>query len=153
MRMTTNQPGLAPGWLRVSNRVLPRKATAMSSFPSHRRLPALVVAAMLALAACGSDGDTASSPGDGDQAATGDGGVVIERFMFMPEDIEVSAGTTVSWNNRDSAAHTVEDSGGLFPESERIEQGGEFSFTYEEPGEYPYICGIHTYMTGTVTVS
>ncbi|HWH35405.1 MAG TPA: cupredoxin family copper-binding protein [Acidimicrobiales bacterium] len=114
------------------------------------------MAAALVLAACGGDdGDTESGAGEGagDQAASGGDEVVIERFMFMPEDIEVSAGTTVTWTNRDSAAHTVQDSGDLFPESEDIDQGGEFSFTYDQPGEYPYICGIHTYMTGTVTVS
>ncbi|MBW3548634.1 MAG: cupredoxin domain-containing protein, partial [Actinobacteria bacterium] len=60
---------------------------------------------------------------------------------------------TVTWTNQDSAAHTVKDSGDLFPESDELAQGDTFEFTYDTPGEYPYICGIHEYMKGTVTVS
>ncbi|HVL03445.1 MAG TPA: plastocyanin/azurin family copper-binding protein, partial [Acidimicrobiales bacterium] len=74
-------------------------------------------------------------------------------FTFMPKSIDVAAGTTVTWTNQDSAAHSIEDDGGLFPESESFAEGEEFSFTYEAPGEYPYICGIHTYMTGSVKVT
>lgn len=106
----------------------------------------------LTLGACGDDGgDTGSPEASGGEAAGG--GVVIDRFAFAPEEIEVAAGTTVTWTNEDSAAHTVEDVGGLFAESESLAEGDEFSFRYPDPGEYPYICGIHTYMTGTVRVT
>jgi plastocyanin len=111
-----------------------------------------VLAGVLALGACGGDDATEpASPGGDDAGAAG--AVVIESFSFMPENIEVAAGTAVTWTNKDSAAHSIEDEGGLFPESEEIPEGGEFSFTYETPGEYPYICGIHPYMTATVTVT
>jgi len=111
-----------------------------------------VLLGVLAVGACGGDdaAEPASTRGDDAGAA---GAVVIERFSFMPEDVEVPAGTTVTWTNQDSATHSVEDEGGLFPESEEIPQGEEFSFTYDTPGEYPYICGIHPYMTATVTVT
>ncbi len=111
-----------------------------------------VLAGVLTLAACGGGGDDTGSAGDG-AAAAGAGEVIIEGFSFMPENIEVAAGTAVTWTNKDSAAHSIEDEGGLFPESEEIPQGEEFSFTYDTPGEYPYICGIHPYMTATVTVT
>ncbi len=111
-----------------------------------------VLLGVLALGACGGD-DAAEPASTGGDDAGAAGAVVIERFAFMPEDIEVAAGTAVTWANKDSAAHSIEDQGGLFPESEEIPQGEEFSFTYDTPGEYPYICGIHPYMTATVTVT
>ncbi|CAN5774638.1 cupredoxin family copper-binding protein [soil metagenome] len=107
---------------------------------------------VLTLGACGGGGNDAESGGE-DSGPPAAGEVVIERFSFMPEDGEGPAGTTGTWTNQDSAAHSVEDEGGLFPESEGIPQGEEFSFTYDTPGEYPYICGIHPYMTATVTVT
>ena len=121
---------------------------------SRRHLMASVVMAAAILGACGGgeDGGDAGSADAGGGEATG-GEVVIDRFTFMPEAAEVAAGTTVTWTNEDSAAHTVEDQGGLFAESESLAEGDEFSFRYDDPGEYPYICGIHTYMTGTVRVT
>lgn len=120
---------------------------------SHRRRPAIVLlSGILLLGACGG-GDDAGPASSAGEDAGGGAEVVIERFTFMPENLEVATGTEVTWTNKDSAAHTVKDEGGLFPESEDISEGGEFSFTYETPGEYPYICGIHPYMTATVTVT
>lgn len=124
----------------------------MASPPCRRRLAAGVMMAAVLLGGCGEDGgDTGSGDASGSEA-TG-GAVVMDDLAFVPEDIEVAAGTTVTWSNEDSAAHTVEDEGGLFAESESLAQGEEFSFRYEAPGEYPYICGIHPFMTGTVRVT
>jgi plastocyanin len=115
------------------------------------RLPVVLLAAGLTLGACGGDDEDAGPASPGGDGAAGE--VTIDNFTFMPESIEVTAGTAVTWTNKDSAAHSIEDEGGLFPESEEIAEGADFSFTYETPGEYPYICGIHPYMTATVTVT
>jgi plastocyanin len=123
-----------------------------SSLLRRWRLPAVLLTGILVLGACGG-GDESGPASSAGEDAGGGAEVVIERFTFMPENLEVATGTEVTWTNKDSAAHTVKDKGGLFPESEDIPEGGEFSFTYETPGEYPYICGIHPYMTATVTVT
>jgi plastocyanin len=114
------------------------------------RVPVILLASILTLAACGGGGDDTGSAGDG-AAAAGAGEVTIEGFNFVPETIEVPTGTAVTWTNKDTAAHTVVDEG-LF-ESEELDQGATFSFTFDTPGEYSYICGIHPYMTATVTVT
>jgi plastocyanin len=114
------------------------------------RVPVILLASILTLAACGGGGDDTGSAGDG-AAAAGAGEVIIEGFNFVPETIEVPTGTAVTWTNKDTAAHTVVDEG-LF-ESEELDQGETFSFTFDTPGEYSYICGIHPYMTATVTVT
>lgn len=122
------------------------------------------------LAACGSDDDggavaeggdgstetttseTTVAPDDGSSdAAAGTDQVEIVDFAFDPVDVTVAAGTTVTWTNQDEAAHSISDSALDF-ESEDMAQGDTYEFTYEDPGEYPYVCGIHNYMKGTVTV-
>ncbi len=126
----------------------------MSSITSARRRRRLLVLPFLALAmaACGGDDDAGQATGTAEAPASGSE-VVIKGFAFDPMDIEVAPGTTVTWTNEDSAPHTVKDSGDLFPESDELAKGDNFEFTYDTPGEYPYICGIHQYMKGTVTVS
>ncbi len=125
------------------------------SRPARPRLPLLFTLA-LALAACGGgdgDGEPTEPGGDASGAPASTNEVTIDGFMFMPEEIEVTAGTTVTWTNQEAPEHSVQDEGDLFGESEELGEGDSFSFTYDTPGEYPYVCGIHPYMTGTVTVS
>jgi plastocyanin len=78
--------------------------------------------------------------------------ISIAGFAFAPDTVEVEAGTTVVWTNQDGAAHSVADARGLFEESDDLQAGDEFRFTYDEPGRYPYFCGIHQSMRGEVNV-
>jgi plastocyanin len=68
----------------------------------------------------------------------------------------VQPGTTVTWTNQDGVAHTstsgVPGSPDGLWDSSALSSGGSFSFTFEQPGEFPYFCRIHSFMTGTVTV-
>ena len=127
-------------------------ATRTSTTCGARLRTAAVVALALGAVACGgaSGGDPDATGGAG---SDGSGAVSITGFKFVEADIEVDAGTEVTWTNEDTVAHTVEDSGDLFPESAELAKGETFSFVYESAGTYPYICGIHPYMKGTVTVS
>jgi len=77
--------------------------------------------------------------------------VHIKNFMFMPMDAHVSTGSTVTWKNDDEEPHTVTSDTGLF-RSGGIDGGGQFSFKFEKPGVYKYVCSIHPQMVGTVTV-
>jgi plastocyanin len=85
--------------------------------------------------------------------ASASGAVVIEDFTFAPGALTVKVGDEVTWINNDSAAHTIADEGGLFPESDDLGQDDEFAFTYDEPGTYAYFCGIHSSMQGEVVVT
>lgn len=79
--------------------------------------------------------------------------VEIVDFKFSPATIQVDVGTTVTWGNRDQAAHTVTSTnpGGLF-DSGSLAKGEQFEFTFAEAGVYEYFCSIHSWMTGTVIV-
>ena len=76
--------------------------------------------------------------------------VVIANLAFDPSAITVPTGTTVAWTNDDAVPHTVTSTDGAF-DSGKFDPGGSFSFTFNEPGSFPYICQLHPQMQGTVT--
>ncbi len=92
------------------------------------------------------DETNASEGGD-----DGSGRVDIVDFRFEPSEVTVAAGTTVRWENKDEAIHSVVDRE-LDVRSEDLAQRDTFERTFDEPGEHPYVCGIHDYMEGIVTV-
>lgn len=66
----------------------------------------------------------------------------------------VAAGTTVTWTNQDSEAHTVTSRGTESPlHSAALSPGQTYSYTFTTPGTYTYMCTIHPFMTATVTVT
>lgn len=77
--------------------------------------------------------------------------VWIQGMAFTPADITVTVGTTVTWTNKDNAAHDVTSNASAFG-SGSLSKGGSYSFTFNTAGTYPYICSIHPSMVGTVTV-
>ena len=127
---------------------------------TRRALAGLV---LVGLAACGGrdDGGTAdatattAAPGDAADAAgapTASDQVTIVDFGFDPAHVTVPVGTTVTWTNQDDTSHSIEDRSGE-PSGPPLALGDEFSRTYDEAGSFPYVCGIHNYMQGTVTVT
>jgi plastocyanin len=80
--------------------------------------------------------------------------VFIQGNAFNPSTITVSAGTTVTWTNKDGITHTVTSTGtALIPNSPSIGSNGTFSQLFSTPGTYPYKCTIHPTMTGNVVVN
>ncbi len=77
--------------------------------------------------------------------------VEIENFAFTPQDIMIPVGETVQWINLDSVPHTS-TSDTLVWDSGVLNNGDTFEFTFNDAGVYPYHCGIHPTMTGSVTV-
>lgn len=77
--------------------------------------------------------------------------VTIQDFFFAPAQITVQPGTTVTWVNGGQAPHTVTADDGSF-DSETLQPGQSFSFTFQSAGTFTYFCEIHPFMTGSVTV-
>ena|ERR687886_536565 len=77
--------------------------------------------------------------------------VSIENFAFNPPNISVAPGTTVTWVNNDTVPHTTTADDGTW-DSETLQPGQSFSFTFSSAGTFPYHCEIHPSMRGTVTV-
>lgn len=85
--------------------------------------------------------------------------VGIEAPFFVPNSINVKAGTTLSFVNVDGNMHTVTTvkKGTTEPDgiidSGIIKAGETFTAKFDKPGTYEYFCAIHTGMKGTVNVS
>jgi plastocyanin len=77
--------------------------------------------------------------------------VKIDNFSFGPAELTVSAGTTVTWTNRDDIPHTVVSTDKVF-KSKVLDTDEKFSFTFTQVGSFPYFCSIHPKMTGKVVV-
>ncbi|MFF4119655.1 cupredoxin domain-containing protein [Streptomyces sp. NPDC001714] len=80
--------------------------------------------------------------------------VAIKNFAFAPAALKVPVGTTVTWTNQDTDAHTVTSAGSGGPlHSAALATHGTYSHTFTEPGTYSYLCTIHPFMTATVEVT
>jgi len=78
---------------------------------------------------------------------------------YNPPSIKVYSGTTATWTNDDSAAHTVTSGtvsdgivGSMF-DSGLIPAGSTWSYKFEKSGEWDYFCTLHPWMEGTVSVN
>lgn len=97
---------------------------------------------------------TSSSSNNHNSSTSATNKVTISNFSFSPASITVKKGTTVTWTNQDSVAHTVvEVDGKDGPKSQDVSNGQSYSFTYNTVGSFAYHCSIHPDMTGTVTVT
>jgi nitrite reductase (NO-forming) len=65
--------------------------------------------------------------------------------------LKVKRGTTVEWVNRDSMLHNVQSTANAFV-SPLLKPYDSWTYTFEKPGRYDYICGPHSWMKGTVIV-
>lgn len=77
------------------------------------------------------------------------GAINIENFAFSPRSMAVKKGATITWTNNDSAPHGIKSTGF---NSETLNKGQSFSFTFNEAGTFNYSCSIHPAMTGEIIV-
>jgi plastocyanin len=72
-------------------------------------------------------------------------------YKFVPADITVPTGTTVTWTNDDNFTHSVRllDTG----ETQMMKPGERVTHTFTTPGVYRYDCSLHPKdMKGSVLV-
>jgi plastocyanin len=71
--------------------------------------------------------------------------------MFFPMALTVSPGATISVTKKDSATHFDSDERPVRHRGRRPNQTKTFKAPMQA-GTYHYICNIHQYMVGSVTV-
>jgi plastocyanin len=81
--------------------------------------------------------------------------VAVQDYSFKPGSITVKKGTTVTWTFKDSDAHNVAPTGSGNPlkKSPDLKSGGTYQATFDQVGTFTYQCGIHNFMSGSVTVT
>ena len=91
------------------------------------------------------------TPATQSNPVTGVTHINMQNFAYQYTNIQVRAGTTVTWTNQDSAPHSITFKNGM-KDSGLLSQGQSFSYTFNTPGTYQYYCTVHPYMVATVTV-
>jgi plastocyanin len=78
--------------------------------------------------------------------------VTIQSFAFSPSSVTLDVGDTIQWTNLDSASHSaVTITTGFI--TAVLAQNQTTTTTFDRPGMYDYICGVHgPSMRGTVVV-
>lgn len=77
---------------------------------------------------------------------------------YSPFEAKVTKGGTVTWVNKDTAAHTATSGtikngpDGKF-DTGLLQSGEKFSQKFDAAGKYDYFCLVHPWMKGKVTVS
>jgi plastocyanin len=106
-----------------------------------------LVAAAVALAACGRDAGRAAPPVATDRVD------LVKSYQFAPAAITVPTGATVTWTNADVFTHSVrlvDDGGAVLV----MKPGDSARFTFTSPGLHRYDCSFHPHdMRGTVLVT
>ena len=118
----------------------------------------IAIAVALGAVACGGGSysspaspTTSTPPAGGSAVSIPVGAQTLGNRAYAPDEIDVAPGTTVTWVNADSQAHTSTsnvagwDSGIVAP-------GGQFSFVFPTAGTFEYHCTLHPRMVGRVVV-
>jgi len=75
--------------------------------------------------------------------------VEIHQFKFAPAEIDIAAGTTVTFSNLDLVPHTA--TGGGF-DTGTLKNGESKAITFSAAGDFPYLCTFHRHMKGLIRV-
>ena len=107
-----------------------------------------VLLAALVLFAAGGAADTAPP-------APASHTVVIEGMQFTPATLNVRAGDSVTWVNKDIVDHTATTPASARNafDSRLIPAGKSWKRTFSEAGSYDYLCTYHPTMTGMIKVA
>lgn len=119
---------------------------------------ACITAALLILLVSGckkNDTVTNSTTGGSNSGTTNQ--VVMQNSAFVPANLSVPAGTTVTWTNKDSYEHTVTSGTPNAPDgkfdSGTMASGKTFSYKFDTKGTFSYYCKVHPeVMLGTIVV-
>jgi plastocyanin len=111
----------------------------------------ILVVAALGVSAVGAFTGGGSSEAGG-PVETGTVTISVKGLAFAKGTRTVAVGSTVVWKNLDGTAHTVTAKDGKSFASRNIDAGGTFSHTFSTRGTFDYLCTIHPFMKGTITV-
>lgn len=77
--------------------------------------------------------------------------VVIEAMQFSPQVLEVRAGDTVEWINKDPFPHDAKSTGKGF-KSKVMAPNARWKFVARDKGSFSYMCMLHPMMKASIIV-
>lgn len=113
----------------------------------------IVAIACLLAAACAdspSDSESDSETDTTTGAASGPAAVIDITGLSFGDPVTIGVGETVEVQNNDTVGHTWTSDDDLFDVS--LDTGDTTTHTFDEAGEYSFVCTIHPGMTGTLSV-
>jgi plastocyanin len=78
--------------------------------------------------------------------------VKIHNFKFEPPTAAIAVGETIQFINLDEEPHTATSTDGTF-NSKALDTNQTWNYTATKPGTFPYICSVHPFMKGSLTVT
>ena len=79
--------------------------------------------------------------------------IVINGDGFSPANLTVKKGATVTWTNKDSAAHAIASDGASSLHSPQLQAGQSYTYTFANTGSFAYSDAMNPSATGTITVT
>lgn len=120
------------------------------------RLGIPTLLAGLTFVACASTG-SGTTPAPATSAAPAKtANVTIKGFAFSPATLTVSKGTKVTFDNQDSATHTVTSGASRTTDGKfdtQVSGGTQTEITFDTAGTFAYFCKLHSSMVATVVVN
>jgi plastocyanin len=112
------------------------------------------IAAGAGLLGAGSPSAVAGGGCRGVPATEADGSVVTmnDQLCFLPTVLHAKPGESITWTNAGSAPHSVAAATLGWGNYAEVAGGGTVSYTFDQPGTYPYYCFVHPGMTGAIVV-
>jgi plastocyanin len=110
------------------------------------------IALALTLAACSTATPAASPTSVASPGGDVPPAVAIKDSAFSPAALTVKVGTTVFWTQKDSVPHLVKWADATAP-GPQMALGDTYQRKFDTAGTFSYVCGIHSSMKGSVTVT
>jgi plastocyanin len=130
--------------------------------PVHRLA---TLSAAVILAACSGGGSPTADPGTTTAPERTQSSMVCDQVVDAATDVEASVGgnewgavsakvnDVITWTNGDGVPHRVELDDGSCKMDGNIPAGGTKSLSFIQAGMFPFHCGVHPSMKGTIVIS
>jgi len=118
---------------------------------SNSALSVIVIIFIVGLLSCSSGNEGASGT-----IASNDFAIYkidIFNFAFSPQTLSIEIGDKVVWTNTANDAHSVVWDNGTFSSSDNLDIFQTYEVFMTTSGTFSYFCGIHSSMTGSITVN
>jgi plastocyanin len=130
--------------------------------PVHRLA---TLSAAVILAACSGGGVATTGPGATTAPERTESSLVCDQVVDAATDVEASVGGSewgavsakvndvITWTNGDGVPHRVELDDGSCKMDGNIPAGGTKGLVFTQAGTFPFHCGVHATMKGTIVIS